>query len=448
MKSLFQYGTIQVQAGKDLHNQGHKKTGPLARSHVNPSTAMIYAPKGTDKTMIHETTIKSKGTGMSQDDLVAQIVQFEPKDQSFILNTLAERYPKQVAALREAWRKQNSGVTEIQYVTEHIRKGVETAHATVGSVFERMSSSVCSQRILSGQGTVNFVRTGFRFMDQVMGNGKGIAEGVTLIGGRSSLGKTAFALQMAIQMARAGAQVLYISLEMTEANITARKLSYMSEQMTSIADAMTTQEILTCMTDEDFDPETVKRLAETAKYCDDYICGGLYVADQTTLKGATIEAIDQWIANFVEYTKAQGKGQPVIFVDYLQYIVAASGASDLQERQVVTQAMTVLNQSARKYKMPIIVLSSLNRASYNSKMTEMAFKESGSVEYFAENLIGLQYKGVGESDFDVAEAMAASPREIQAVCLKNRLGSGAGVSFNFNFFPRANRWNEINYTRG
>lgn len=381
------------------------------------------------------------------DDLVAQLVQFQPQDQSFILDTLAERWPKPVAALREEWRKQNSGITEIQYVTEHIRQGVENAHATVGSVFERMSSSVCSQRILSGQGTVNFVRTGFRFMDQVLGNGRGIAEGVTLIGGRSSLGKTAFALQMAIQMARAGTQVLYISLEMTEANITARKLSYMSELMTGIEQAMTTQEVLTCMTDEDFDPETVKRLADVAAYCDDYICGGLYVADQETLKGATIEAIDQWIANFVEYVKAKG-GQPVVFVDYLQYIVAASGASDLQERQVVTQAMTVLNQSARRNKMPIIVLSSLNRASYNSRMTEMAFKESGSVEYFAENLIGLQYKGVGESGFSIEEAMAASPREIQAVCLKNRLGSGAGVSFNFDFFPRANRWNEVNYTRG
>lgn len=386
---------------------------------------------------------------MSQDELVEQLVMFQPQDQRFIIESLAERYPKQVAALREAWRKQKSGITEIQYVTEHIRKGVETAHATVGSVFERMSSSVCSQRILSGQGAVNFVKTGFRFMDAVLGNGRGIAEGVTLIGGRSSLGKTAFALQMAIQMARAGNQVLYVSLEMTEANITARKLSYMSELMTGIDQALTTQEVLTCMTEEDFDPETVKRLADVAAYCDEYLeCGGLYVADQTTLKGATIEAIDQWITNFVEYTKAQGKGQPVVFVDYLQYIVAASGASEMQERQVVTQAMTVLNQSARKFKMPTIVLSSLNRASYNSRMTEMAFKESGSVEYFAENLIGLQYKGVGESDFSIEEAMAASPREIQAVCLKNRLGSGAGVSFNFDFFPRANRWNEVNYTRG
>lgn len=382
------------------------------------------------------------------EELVAQLVQFQPQDQAFIINSLAERYPKQVAALREEWRKQTSGITEIQYVTEHIRQGVENAHTSVSNVFDRMSSSVCSQRILSGQGTVNFVRTGFRFLDQVLGNGRGIAEGVTLIGGRSSLGKTAFALQMAIQMARAGNQVLYISLEMTESNITARKLSYMSELMTGIEQALTTQEVLTCMTEEDFDPETVKRLADVAAYCDDYICGGLYVADQTTLKGATIEAIDQWIANFVEYVKGSGKGQPVIFVDYLQYIVAASGASELQERQVVTQAMTVLNQSARKHKMPIIVLSSLNRASYNSRMTEMAFKESGSVEYFAENLIGLQYKGVGENGFSIEEAMAASPREIQAVCLKNRLGSGAGVSFNFDFFPRANRWNEVNYTRG
>ena len=383
---------------------------------------------------------------------MATLVQFQKKDQDFILDTMAERYPRQVNELRKDWQKKDAAnqtmITEIQYVTESIRKTVEDAHTKVTNVFEQMSSSACSERILSGQGTVNFQQTGFRLMDQVLGNGKGIAEGVTLIGGRSSLGKTAFALQMAIQMARAGAQVLYISLEMTEANITARKLSYISEQMTSIDDALTTQEILTCMTDDDFDPEMVKRLADTAAYCDDYICGGLYVADQMTLKGATIEAIDQWITNFVEYTKAQGKGQPVVFVDYLQYIVAASGASDLQERQVVTQAMTVLNQSARKYKMPIVVLSSLNRASYNSKMTEMAFKESGSVEYFAENLIGLQYKGVGESDFDIAEAMAESPREIQAVILKNRLGSGAGVSFNFHFFPRANKWVERNYERG
>ena len=386
------------------------------------------------------------------DDLVSQIVMFEPKDQDFILNALAERYPRQVTELRQDWKKKDAAnqtmITEIQYVTESVRASVEKAQQTVTDVFERMNSRSCSERVLAGQGAVNFYKTGFRLMDKILGNDRGIAEGITLIGGRSSLGKTAFALQMAMQMAQVGTPVLYISLEMSEANITARKLSHMSERMTSIEDALTTQDVLNCTTATEFDPETVKRLADVAAYTEEQLHGRLYVVDQETLKGCTVEAIESWITNFVEYTKAQGLGQPAIYIDYLQYIVASSGVTEGQERQVVTHTMTILNQLARKYKIAIVVLSSLNRASYNSKMTEMAFKESGSVEYFAENLVGLQYKGVGESDFDIAEAMSETPRQIQAVILKNRLGSGAGVNFNFAFYPRANKWCERNYDRG
>ena len=88
-------------------------------------------------------------------------------------------------------------------------------------------------------------------------------------------------------------------------------------------------------------------------------------------------------------------------------------------------------------KIPIIGISSLNRNSYKEAVTMSAFKESGSIEYSSDVLMGLQFKGVGEKDFDVDKAKSEIPRELVLKILKNRNGRTGG-EIEFSYYPQFN----------
>lgn len=64
-----------------------------------------------------------------------------------------------------------------------------------------------------------------------------------------------------------------------------------------------------------------------------------------------------------------------------------------------------------------------------------------AVEYSADVLFGLQYKGVGEKSFDAEEAAQKDPREIEMVILKNRNGR-KGKTIELEYFPMFNYFRE------
>lgn len=66
--------------------------------------------------------------------------------------------------------------------------------------------------------------TGFRSLDEVLGGGL-VPGMVTTLAGRTSMGKSAVALEIASNVARYGGRVLYISLEMTRNQLRARQLA-------------------------------------------------------------------------------------------------------------------------------------------------------------------------------------------------------------------------------
>ena len=75
-----------------------------------------------------------------------------------------------------------------------------------------------------------------------------------------------------------------------------------------------------------------------------------------------------------------------------------------------------------------------------------SFKESGSIEYSADVVWGLQLqiindqaftqaKGVSQKRRMIAMAKAASPRKVELVCLKNRYGI-ASYNCGFLYYPQ------------
>ena len=91
----------------------------------------------------------------------------------------------------------------------------------------------------------------------------------------------------------------------------------------------------------------------------------------------------------------------------------------------------MLKQLARRYDMPVMAASSLNREAYRPGSAEpglSAFKESGSVEYSADLLLVLKYRT------DADRENKTAPRHLALTILKNRFGA-TGESVPLDYEP-------------
>ena len=282
------------------------------------------------------------------------------------------------------------------------------------------------------------ISTGFPALDTVLDGG--LYEGLYGIGAISSLGKTTFALQIADQIAAAGNDVLIFSLEMSRNEMIAKSLSRLTAKITidnhgDIRNAKTTRGIMTGKRYAGYN-QTEKQLInaavqEYAKIAGDTLNPRISIIEAMGTVGA-----DQVKEQVEKYIKHTGK-KPVVIIDYLQILAPHNEKST--DKQNTDYAILNLKRLSRDHKIPVIVISSFNRENYSVKVAMQAFKESGAIEYSTDVLIGLQLKGTGESGFDVDEAKAKHPREIEAVILKNRNGvTGKKISYNyytmFNYF--------------
>lgn len=143
-----------------------------------------------------------------------------------------------------------------------------------------------------------------------------------------------------------------------------------------------------------------------------------------------------------------------MFVDYIQLVAHQSNGDG--ERQAVENAVYALKVVSLKYNIPILAISSVNRESYLDPLTMQSFKESGSIEFTATNLFGLQYKGADFDDSDINQQkrkvrISKLEKEIFAAkkdpgknislelkILKARDGCQSNITFNtklgFNYF--------------
>ena len=141
----------------------------------------------------------------------------------------------------------------------------------------------------------------------------------------------------------------------------------------------------------------------------------------------------------LQHEEITGK-KPVVIVDYLQMLAPYS--ERMTDKMNTDRNITELKRISRDYKIPLIVISSLNRGSYSKKISEDAFKESGAIEYTADILIGLQFEGQDNTqDFDLTKAKSEEPRKIELVILKNRSGE-IGKKVCYSYYPMFNLFEE------
>lgn len=270
-------------------------------------------------------------------------------------------------------------------------------------------------------------KTGFSNLDTDEAAG-GLYTGLYVIGALSSLGKTTFVLQMADQMAEAGEDVLFFSLEQSRLELVCKSIARTMAQR----DARTAKTALQLRKGQ-LTPEALDAVREY----------GRRVGDRVSIIECNFTMNTKAIGERIEQFKRQNGGKkPVVIIDYLQVL---QGEQRQSAREVVEMTITELKQISRRLDVPIIVVSSLNRSNYLTPIDFQSFKESGLIEFTADVVWGLQYRCLSENPvFDkgeqtgikekrkvIREAKAENPRQIQLICLKNRFGRDFDATFSY-----------------
>ena len=263
--------------------------------------------------------------------------------------------------------------------------------------------------------------TGFSNLDAALDGGLHGSQ-LVCIGAISSLGKTSFVLQAATQMAEQGRDVLIFSLEMSRDELNAKTVSRYSHILRNKESLSIdiTQETRTQFTTRDIlkgdvdshNPQSLDfftRSVEMAKAVAAHTY--IYVGNNDVSVDTVKEVVQR------HYT-ATGK-KPAVILDYLQILNPSDEAvkKHYDVRRSTNDDITKLKVLARDFDIPVIVISAFNRASYTDPVSMSSFRESSGIEYSADVLIGLQYRGMDyeQSSFYTQDGKAhGSGRESEA----------------------------------
>lgn len=281
---------------------------------------------------------------------------------------------------------------------QHVKQNVISLENILAESFERLDDLHKDKNKLRG------VPTGYRDLDNMLAGLQ--RSDLFIIAARPSMGKTAFVLNLAHNIAtQAKEAVLIFSLEMSKEQLVDRLLA-----MESGVDAWALR--TGKLTDDDFERlgEAMGTLSEAKIYIDD--TPGITVSDLRTK--ARREA----------HTHKLG----LIIVDYLQLMSGGSRfASDGNRVQEISEISRGLKGIARELNVPLIALSQLSRSveSRSPKIPQLAdLRESGSIEQDAD-VVAFLYRE------DYYEPESERKNLMDVLIKKHRNGPVGGVELYF-----------------
>ena len=285
------------------------------------------------------------------------------------------------------------GVTQtfIQNKLVHIRDILSSRYDELSEIHADPSSAVN-----------NSCASKFPSLDKMLGGFK--AGDMVIVAARPSMGKTAFALNIAQNIGEGGKNVAIFSLEMTKEQLTDRMIS-----ASMAVDSWKLHKWL--LSDQEF-----SRLGDALE----------------TLSEANIYIDDSFVANLLEIkSKARRlkmeSGLDMIVIDYLQLMGSGVNTNRVQEISEISRGIKSL---ARELKVPIIALSQLSRAvdSRPDKAPVLSdLRESGSIEQDADVVIML----LREDYYDSPGAPQGLPGITRVLVRKNRNGPVGEIQLKF-----------------
>lgn len=271
-------------------------------------------------------------------------------------------------------------------------------------------------------------KTGFETLDLKSG---GLYSGLYVIAATSSLGKTTFSLQIADNLAAAGNEVLFFSMEQSRLELVSKSFARIMAQK-----------------DRERAPNSLairkgkaptELAAAAAQYKHD-------IGERLSVIEGNFNCNVSFIGDYVrDYIQRNGC-RPIVIVDYLQILQPADDAKRLTARESIDNTVTALKRISRELELTVIVISSVNRANYLAPIDFESLKESGGIEYTADVIWGLQLQCLNEALFDdpqkklkekrarIREEKARNPRRVELLCLKNRYGVSS-FTCSFDYYP-------------
>ena len=311
----------------------------------------------------------------------------------------------------EFWQKDESGFSFAVLEAHESAQAAAEKAARPDSLLEYINGGGWREDV--ERGAANREKTGFPALDEWLGGG--LYEGLFVLSGFPSLGKTSLVWEIAENVAADGCNVLFFALEMSKADMLAKSLSrraYKNGRDITSDDAQSKREL--CADEEKELLQDVGARLEVVE--------GSFGYGVETIRKRALQA------------KRQG-GRLCVFVDYLQAAADFKGGGS--EFTAISDTAKAFRQMARALHCPIVCTSSTARNNYNSIVDYSCFYGSGGIESAADCAAGLQLaliysheykeagKGTGGKEKQaemIDKALDEDTRGVVLIGLKNRRG--------------------------
>jgi replicative DNA helicase len=358
---------------------------------------------------------------------------YDGRDRTFILcfpeNDLLDRIQKSLDVLGRKYVFMDNKVLDCKLSVINETFGrffyVDEAkkHIDAASTVNIVSNNLMPRRCIS---------TGFVYLDKKLGYG-GLRTGrLYALGGITSLGKTTLALNIADNIAKLRHDdVLIFSLEMSKyelvSKIHARNMNKLNRNMKNWTSKTATEIIDFDSGDTQATPWTDESIGLLNKAKEMYRQYAKHLMILECSDNFGVKSIRESLTKFHDLMCMPS----VVIVDYLQILASESGRTD---KQSVDKNILELKRLSRDFNIAMVIISSFNRSGYASDVDFKSFKESGSIEYSCDVVIGLQLKlGKAEKEAitpgckeneemknNVDKKFSSNEKVIELCILKNR----------------------------
>ena len=404
---------VEVKAAVDVEDFYDEKNKDIYNAILRLDEAEIIP----DTTTIFE-EINNSGAFKSMDAslYIVELYDITPSTRNIMhYANLVKRYSiyREIrSALLSSTEEMNQGNADIDSLTatlfDQVERAMERAKTSQFKNMKDVTNEVFQEIVarMSGEGQNIAIPTGFSTLDQLVGLGKG---DLVILAARPSMGKTAFALNIALNVAGKNHRdesekktVALFSLEMGADQLVSRMIC--SEGM------LDSEKIKKGTLDND----DMMKLETAVHFLNQK---NIFIEDSAFIKVNEVKAKCKLLKN--------EHGLDLVVIDYLQLLQGSKRTDNRQ--QEVSEISRSLKQMARELECPVIALSQLSRSveSRHDKRPMMSdLRESGSIEQDAD-IVSFLYRSDYYRSEDADENEVQEPSDVstvEVIVAKNRNG--------------------------
>ena len=425
---------VEVKASVDVEDFYDEKNKDIYNAILRLDEAGIIP----DTTTIFE-EINNSGAFKSMDAslYIVELYDITPSTRNIMhYANLVKRYSiyREIrSALLSITEEMNQGNADIDSLTatlfDQVERAMERAKTSQFKNMKDVTDEVFQEIVarMSGEGKNIAIPTGFSTLDQLVGLGKG---DLVILAARPSMGKTAFALNIALNVAGKNHRdesekktVALFSLEMGADQLVSRMIC--SEGM------LDSEKIKKGTLDND----DMMKLETAVHFLNQK---NIFIEDSAFIKVNEVKAKCKLLKN--------EHGLDLVVIDYLQLLQGSKRTDNRQ--QEVSEISRSLKQMARELECPVIALSQLSRSveSRHDKRPMMSdLRESGSIEQDAD-IVSFLYRSDYYRSEDADENEVQEPSDVstvEVIVAKNRNGQTGTAELAF--MKRYNRFVSKSY---